>query len=79
MHKNYPLENRNEGQVPSTQEAKTVGHEARIIPKICAVLEYHQEGHNSIVVEVEGEIAEHTIFVLIDPRSTHRYITPRLV
>ena len=67
--------NRNEVQVPSTQEDETVGQEARIIPKICAMLEYHQEGHNSIVVEVEGEIAEQTISVLIDPGSTYNYIT----
>ena len=57
LHWNCPLENRNEGQVPSTQEAETVGQEAEIIPKIFVVLEGHQEGHNSTVVEVEGEIA----------------------
>ena len=39
MCRNHPLVNRNEGQVPSTQEAKTVGQELGIIPKICAVLE----------------------------------------
>ena len=79
LRRNCPLENKNEGQVPSTQEAKTVGQEAGTIPKICAVLEDHQVGHNSTMVEVEGEIAEQTIFVLIYPRSTHGYITPRLV
>ena len=45
-------------KVPSTQEAESMGQEAGIIPKICVVLEDHQEGHNSIVVEVEGEIIE---------------------
>ena len=48
----------NEGQVPSTQEAETVVQESGIIPKICVVLEYHQEGHNSTVVEFEGDIVE---------------------
>ena len=58
LHKNYPLENGKEGQVHSTQEAETVGMEAGTFPKICAVLEDHQEGHNSTVIEDEGEIAE---------------------
>ena len=31
------------------------------------------------MVEVKGEIAEQTVSVLIDPGSTHNYITPRLV
>ena len=79
LHRNCPLENRNEGQVPSTQDAKTMGQEAGIIPKICAVLEDHHEGHNSIVVEVEGNIVEQIVSVLIDPRSTHSYITCGLV
>ena len=79
LRMNCPLENKNEGQVPSTQEAETVGQEAGIIPKICAMLEDHQVGHNSTVVEVEGEIVEQTVSVLIDPGSTHIYITPRFV
>ena len=79
LRRNCPLVNRNEGQVPRTQEAETMGQKVGIIPKISTVLEDHQEGHNSTMVEVEGEIAEHTISALIDPRSTHNYITPRLV
>ena len=31
------------------------------------------------MVGVEGEIAEQTVSVLIDPRSTHSYMTPILV
>ena len=46
-----------------------------IISKIYAALEDHREGHNSTMVEVEDEIAKHTIFVLIDLGSTHNYIT----
>ena len=55
-----------------------MGQEAGIIPKICAVLEDHHEGRNSTVVEFEGEIAKQTVSVLIDPGSTHNYITPGL-
>ena len=79
LRRNFPLENRNEGQVPSTQEAKTMGQEAGTISKIYAVLEDHQVGCKSIVVEVEGAIAEHTISILIDPGSTHIYITPGFI
>ena len=50
-----------------------------IIPKIYVALKDHWAGHNSTMVEVEGEISKKTIFVLLDPRSTHNYITPRLV
>ena len=55
-----------------------MGQEANTIPKICAKLEDHQEGHNSTMVEVEGEIVERTVFVLIEPRSTHNYISLEL-
>ena len=56
-----------------------MGQEAGIVHKISAVLEDHQEGHNSTVVEFEGEIVEQSVSILIDPESTHSYITPRLV
>ena len=35
--------------------------------------------HQSIVVEVAGKIAEQSVSFLIDPGSTHNYITPRVV
>ena len=35
--------------------------------------------HQSTMVEFKGEIVEQTVYVLIEPRSTHNYITPRLV
>ena len=58
LRKYCPLENKREGKVPRTEEEETVGQEVGIIPKICTVLEDHQEGHNSTMVEFEGEIAE---------------------
>ena len=56
-----------------------MGQEEEIIPKICVVLEDQHAGHNSTVVEVEGEIIEHIVSILIDTRSTHNYITHGLV
>ena len=43
------------------------------------MLEDHQTDHQSTVVEVVGKIVEKYISILIDPRSTHSYITPRVV
>ena len=31
------------------------------------------------MIEVAGKIVEQSVSVLIDPRSTHSYITPRVV
>ena len=62
----------------NTQEDEAVCQEAGTIPKICVVLEDHQVGYKSTMVEVEGEIAEQTVSVLINPGSTHSYITPRV-
>ena len=42
-----------------------MGQEVGTIPKICAVLEDPWASHNSMVVEVEGEIVEQ--IVLISP------------
>ena len=53
-----PHQSRNEGQVPNTEGPETVDQEEGTNPKICVVLEDHQEDHQSSVVEVEGEIVE---------------------
>ena len=52
---------------------------AKKTPRIYAALDNHQEYHQLVVVKVEGMIAKKFIFVLIDPRSTHSYITPKVV
>ena len=52
---------------------------ARTIPRIYAALEDFQEDHQSNVVEVEGKIAKQYVSILIDLRSTHSYITPKIV
>ena len=56
-----------------------MGQVERAVPRIYAALENHQEDHQSAVVEVAGKIAEESISILIDPGSTHSYITPRVV
>ena len=79
MHRNFPLENENERPAYNIQEAETVGQVARAVPRIYAALEDCQADHLSTVVEVAGKIVEQYVSILIDPGSTHRYITPRLV
>ena len=61
------------------QEVETVGQVARAVPRIYAALEDRQADHQSAVVEVAGNIAEQSVSILIDPGSTHSYITPRVV
>ena len=56
-----------------------MGQVARMIPRIYATLEDHQAYHQSIVVEVEGNIAKQSIAILVDPGSTHNYSSPKVV
>ena len=56
-----------------------MGQVAREVPRIYATLEDHQADHQWTVVEVTGKIVEQSISILIDPSSTHSYITPRVV
>ena len=50
----------------------------RTTPQIYVALDNHQANHQSTIVEVGGKIAKKSIFVLIDPRSTHSYVSPKL-
>ena len=79
MHRNCPLENESARIDYSIQEAETVGQVARVVPRIYAALEDLQEGHQSTMVEVAGNIVEQSVSILIDPGSTHSYITPIVV
>ena len=56
-----------------------MGQVVRAFLRIYATLEDHQEDHRSSVVEVAGKIVEQSVSILIDPGSTHSYITPRVV
>ena len=51
----------------------------RAVPRIYAALEDRQADHQSAVVEIAGKIVEQSVFILINPGSTHSYITPRIV
>ena len=79
MRRNCPLENESARPAYNIQEAGTVGQVARAVPRIYATLDYRWADHQSTVVEVVGKIVEKSISILIEPRSTHSYITPGLV
>ena len=78
MRRNFPLENGNVRPAYNIQETKTMGQVARNVPRIYGTLEDRQADHQSTVFEVAGKIAEQSISILIDPGSTHSYITPRV-
>ena len=79
MQENYPLENGYVRQDHNVQGAETMVQVTGTVPRIYAALEDLQEDHQSTLVEVEGKIVEQSVFVLIDPGSTHSYITLRIV
>ena len=79
MRKYCPLENESAKPAYNIQGAEIVGQVARAIPRIYVALEDRQADHQSAVVEVAGNIVEQYISILIDPGSTHSYITPRIV
>ena len=56
-----------------------MGQVARVVPRIYAVLEDSQADHQSTVVEVAGKMVEQFVSILIDPGSTHSYITITVV
>ena len=78
MHRNFPLKNESARPAYNIQEAETVDQVARVIPRIYATLEDRQADHQSTVVEVVGKNVDQSVSILIDPGSTHSYITPRV-
>ena len=79
MRINCRLKNESERPTYNVQEAKTLGQVARAAPRIYAALEDRQADHQSTLVEVACKIVEQHFSILIDPGSTHSYITPRVV
>ena len=76
MRRNCPHENGYVKQDHNIQGAQMVGQVRRTVPIIYASLEDRQEDRQSTMVEVEGKIAKKSVSILIDPGSTHSYITP---
>ena len=77
--RNFLHRNGNVSQVHNIQEAETMGQVVRTIPRSYAALEDCQEDHQSTMVEVASKNAKQSVSILIDPGSTHIYITPIVV
>ena len=61
------------------QEASMVQEIGKNYHRINAALEDRQVDHQSAIVEIEGTISNHTLAILIYPRATLSYITPRMM
>jgi hypothetical protein len=79
MLKDCPHRRENPRSLHNLKGAATVEDMARETPRIYAALDNHQADHQSTVVEVEGKIAKQSISILIDPGSTHSYVSPKVV
>jgi hypothetical protein len=71
--------NPNNKGVYNVQEATTVDDVAKSIPKIHATLDNKHANHQDSVVEMEGMVTKHIIYVLIDPGSNLSYISPQTI
>jgi hypothetical protein len=52
---------------------------ARILPQIYETLDNRQDDHQDSVVELEGKISNHPVYILIDRGSNLSYAAPQTV
>eukprot|EP00253_Pinus_taeda_P030209 PITA_30209 len=74
-----PISESRISEQPVRPEASTVGDVARSVPRINAALEDRQAEYQPSMVEFEGKISNLSIAVLIDPRATLSYVSPKIV
>jgi hypothetical protein len=63
----------------SVQQAETVENMGKSVPKIYATLENRQDEFQSHIIEVEGKINNHPIYILIDSRAIRIYLDLNIV
>ena len=69
----------NPQRLHNLEELDTMEDIVKETPQIYVALDKCQANHQGVVVEVEGKIIMQSIYVFIDPGSTHSYITPKVV
>jgi hypothetical protein len=74
-----PYRKQKNRRVYNIQEATTVNDVARSMPQIYAALDNKQADHQASMVEMEGMIANHLVFILIDHGSNLSYVSPQTV
>ena len=65
--------------VHNVQQAKIVEDMGKRVPRIYAALDNKQVEYQSHMIEVEGMINNHAFTILIDSKSSHSYIDPKVV
>ena len=75
----YPHWKENTQGLHKLEETITVEEMARETPQIYEALDNYQAYHQSVLVEVGGNIAKKSISVLIDLGSTHSYVSLKVV
>jgi hypothetical protein len=63
----------------NVQQVETMEYMGRSVPKIYAALDNKQYEFQSHMIEVEGNINNHTISILIDLGAIHSYLDPKMV
>jgi hypothetical protein len=74
-----PHRQQNSRGIYNVQEDTTINDVAKSMPRIYAAMDNKQADHQASVVEMEGMIANHLVFILIDPGSNLSYVAPRAV
>jgi hypothetical protein len=74
-----PHRQQNIRRVYNIQESTIVNDVARSMPQIYAALDNKQADHQALVVEMEGMISNHLVFILIDLGSNSSYVAPQTI
>jgi hypothetical protein len=79
MYKFFPHHGDKMKTMHNIKQDETVDDVGRIMPRVYATLDNRQVDYQSHMIEVEGKIDNHPIYILIDYRASHNYIDPNLV
>jgi hypothetical protein len=77
--RDFPYIKHNNRRVYNIQETTTINYVARIIPHIYATLDNRHVDHQDSVMEMEGMIFNHIVFILINPSSNLSYVAPQTI
>ena len=61
------------------EEVDAMGDVGRATPHIYTTLEDQQESYQEEIVRMKGKISMHPLSIMIDPESTHSYVTLKFV
>jgi hypothetical protein len=79
MYRDFPQRGEKVRTVHNVYQVETMKDMGKIVPRIYATLDNNQEEYKSHMIEVEVMIKNQTISILIDSRSSHSYIDPKMV